>query len=95
MKDKKNCKHLNFHAHCEVARLEDTGKFMLDLRVRCQDCRQPFQFKGLPPGLNMNGASMSVDGLTAQLAIVPKGSEATPFDQMVGEAMAKAGGQLN
>lgn len=76
----KDCKHMAFGASCKVARLEDSGRFMLEVRVICSDCKLPFQFKGLPAGLNLNGATVSVDGLEANLAICPQGAEMSPLD---------------
>ncbi len=69
-----------FGVESKVARLEDSGRFMLELRIRCTECNLPFQFKGLPAGLNLNGAAVSVDGLEANLAICPQGAEMSPLD---------------
>lgn len=78
-----NCKHMNFKALVKVARLEDVGKFMAEVTVQCADCDLPFQFLGLEPGLKLNGATVSLDGLEANLAIAPQGSTQTPFQDMV------------
>ena len=74
------CKHGQFAAGVKIARLEDSGRFMAEVRVRCAECGLPFEFRGLQPGLNMNGAAMSIDAQEAFLAIVPHGTEATPLD---------------
>ena len=76
------CKHLNFHASVGVARLEDTGGFMAEIRVECADCKMPFQFLGLEPGLDMQGARVSIDGLEANIAICPQGEKPSPLQRM-------------
>lgn len=78
------CKHMNFDANCRVARLEDSGRFMLEVRVACADCGQPFQFAGLQPGLNFSGATVSLDGLEANLAIYPEGQQPNPLQKLMG-----------
>jgi hypothetical protein len=73
------CKHLKFSCMCVVNRLEDTGLFVLEVRVRCSDCQTSFGFKGLPVGVNLNGATVSFDGLEARLAIYP--GESVPCER--------------
>lgn len=65
------CAHLNFDAQNRVVRLEDCGKFMLEVEVKCTDCGTPFKFKGLWAGLNTNGAAVSSDGTELRIAIEP------------------------
>ena len=77
------CRHMNFKANVNVARLEDSGRFMADVRITCTDCGLPFQFNGLPAGLATNGAAVSVDGLEARLSISPQGSVSSPLDNIV------------
>jgi hypothetical protein len=77
------CVHMNFAGHIAVARLEDSGRFNADITIKCADCGLPFQFKGLAPGLNLNGAAVSVDGLQARLAIVPQGAEPNPMQAIM------------
>lgn len=86
MTDAKNtpCAHHSFEAHCAVARLEDSGRFMLEVKVQCAECGTPFQFKGLEPGLNLDGATVSLDGLEANLAICPQGARPTPMQGLMG-----------
>lgn len=77
------CAHENFAATVNVARLEDTGRFMAEVRVRCTQCNRPFQFLGLEAGLDLNGARVSVDGLEANIAICPQGEQLSPLDNMI------------
>jgi hypothetical protein len=76
------CEHHNFSANVNVVRLEDTKQFMAEITVKCAECGKPFQFLGLSPGLDTGGASVSVDGLEAQIAICPEGSKPNPFQRM-------------
>ena len=78
------CKHMNFAANVAVARLEDVGRFMAEITIKCAECGKPFQFRGLQPGLDTDGARVSLDGLEANIAIVPQGTTPTPFDGIAG-----------
>jgi hypothetical protein len=75
---------MNFKADCSVCRLEDSGRFMLEVRVHCIECGKPFQFLGLQPGLNFEGATVSLDGLEANLAICPEGQRPNPMQGLMG-----------
>ena len=73
-----DCKHENFACECDVARLSEKEdrpitRYSMDVRVRCADCGLPFRFIGLPTGLDLNGASVSVDGTEGRFAIAPRG----------------------
>lgn len=63
------CKHENFEAYVDVNRLQDSGRFSADVRINCAQCKEPFRFLALPCGLDLNGATVSVDGTEARLAI--------------------------
>lgn len=76
------CKHEDFKASVGVARLEDSGGFMAEIRIHCTQCGLPFQFLGLEPGLDMQGARVSIDGLEANIAIAPKGAKPNPLQRM-------------
>ncbi len=70
-KEETKCEHSNFESNVRVIRLED-GKFMAEVYIRCCDCDMPFIFKGLPLGLNYQGATMSVNNEEARLSIRPR-----------------------
>lgn len=74
------CEHPDFAASVTVNRLADSGRFAADVTIRCTACGVPFRFIGLPCGVDLNGAAVSVDGTEARLAIAPQGEVATPFD---------------
>lgn len=78
------CQHVNFVADVCVNRLEDSGRFNADVRIMCEHCKLPFRFIGLPTGLDLNGASVSVDGCEGRFAIAPKGEVITPLDGVGG-----------
>lgn len=80
----KKCPHENFHATVEVNRLSDSGRFSADVRINCSECDLPFVFLGLEPGLDLDGARVSMDGLQARLAIAPRGIAPTPLDGIRG-----------
>lgn len=73
-----DCKHENFMADVQVNRLPEVEggpikNYSADVRVECADCHLPFRFIGLPYGLDLRGASVSVDGLEGRFAIAPQG----------------------
>jgi hypothetical protein len=78
-----DCTHLNFSASVGVARLEDRGGFMAEIKVHCADCGIPFQFLGLEPGLDLHGARVSLDCLEANIAIAPQGTWPSHVQRMV------------
>lgn len=78
------CKHLKFAADVRVARIEDIGRFVAEIRVSCTDCGKPFQFQGLAVGMNYNGATVSLDGLEAHLPIFPDGQQPNPMQSLMG-----------
>jgi hypothetical protein len=79
-----DCKHESFECDVNVNRLDDVGRFSADVRIRCVQCGTPFRFIGLPTGLDLNGASVSVDGTEGRFAIAPKGEVVTPLDGVGG-----------
>lgn len=85
--DPATCKHESFTAVTAVARLSEPEAggvdFMLELRMFCVDCGKGFQFLGLEPGVDLRGARVSLDGLTASMAICPEGVRPSPL-QMLG-----------
>lgn len=83
------CKHESFDCECAVNRLEDCGRFMLDVRVRCLQCGAPFVFLGLPLGLDLNSASASPDGTEARMGISPKGEPVPPVHGVEGYTIRK------
>lgn len=77
-----SCAHHDFIADVRVARLKDTGRFMAEITINCAQCHKPFQFLGLEPGLDLQGARVSIDGLEANIAICPKGERPNPLQRL-------------
>lgn len=67
------CQHPDFNCFVTVNRLEDIGRFSADVEIECKACGVPFRFIGLPAGVDLNGAAVSVDACQARLAVAPKG----------------------
>lgn len=80
------CEHKNFRMNLGVNRLKSSGnrpmQFAAEISIRCDDCNKPFQFLGLQPGMDLQGARCSVDGMEARLAIAPEGDMPSPLDRM-------------
>ena len=79
-----NCKHGAFKATVDVMRIEDTGRFVAEISIKCCQCGLPFQFMGLPPGVNFDGATVTLDGQQACIGICPEGSTPNPLQQLLG-----------
>lgn len=78
------CQHMNFDASVAVARVEDIGRFVAEVKIRCTDCNTPFQFMGIEPGFSYDGPTVRLDGLEADLPICPQGTQPTPFQGLLG-----------
>ena len=77
-----DCKHEQFKADVKVARLEDSGGFVAEITIHCSQCMTAFEFLGLNPGMDTQGASVSIDGREAHLAICPTGTKPNPLQRM-------------
>lgn len=80
----RTCPHLSFYSVVRVARLEDIGRFVAEVKIRCRVCDTPFQFLGMPPGFNYEAPTVSLDGLEADLPICPQGAQPTPLQGLMG-----------
>lgn len=65
------CEHKEFNARVEVNHLEDINQFAADITINCANCGAAFEFEGLPGGLKLHGAAVSLDRTEARLAIRP------------------------
>ena len=80
------CQHNSFSASVDVARiLHDESadapcRYTADVRIQCADCGVPMRFLGVPAGVDLNGAAVSVDGCEGRFAIAPKGDVLTVLD---------------
>lgn len=78
------CEHHNFDANVRVCRIEDKGRFVAEVSIKCVDCGVPMQFMGLEPGLNFDGATVSLDGLELNIGIHPEGQRPNPMQKLLG-----------
>lgn len=73
------CKHENFHAHVEVNRIEDIGRFTADIRIRCRECDLPFEFVGVGEcGSSYEFPTVDPSAQELRVPIKPKGLEILP-----------------
>lgn len=79
-----DCLHRNFAAKVSVARIEDIGRFVAEVRIHCTECNTPFQFFGVAPGFNYDAPTVSIDGLEANLPICAQGTTPTPLQGLQG-----------
>jgi hypothetical protein len=70
--DPKDCTHPDFYANVGVARLEDSGKFLAEVRVKCSACGMPFRFLGVPAGVAFYEPRTSIDDLELRAPIEPE-----------------------
>jgi hypothetical protein len=82
-----DCPHLEFAALVGVGRLTPTEGgpvtgYVADIKIQCLDCGKPFQFLGLEPGYDNQGARVSLDGLEAHIALTPDGERPSPLQRM-------------
>lgn len=80
-----SCEHTNFAAEVDVNRLHrDESKlihrYQADIRIKCADCGLMFRFIGLPSGVDLDGAAVSINGEEGHFAIAPKGEVLTPLE---------------
>lgn len=80
------CEHMKFEASVDVGRLTDQDgvvtSYTAAVRIICADCGRDFQFLGLPPGIDLQGARVSIDALEANLAICPQGEQPSPLSRL-------------
>ena len=74
------CPHEKFVCSVTVNNIDDIGRFLADVKIRCDQCGVPFRFIGLPAGVDLNGAATSIDATEACLAIAPKSEVIPPVE---------------
>lgn len=69
------CKHENFITNIRVNRLTDNdgdvNGFSADIEIHCKDCMTPFEFVGLPYGLNPNYPTTNIERVELRQPIKP------------------------
>ena len=78
MSDEKEscCEHNEFNATVVTNRVLDENtkelvRFNVELKVWCSQCGMSLRFLGLPAGLDLDGASVSLDASEVRLAALP------------------------
>ena len=69
------CRHEQFAAQVNVGRIvhEDQPiRFIADITITCEQCREPFRFLGVESGLHFERPSVSIDGLELHAPIEPE-----------------------
>jgi hypothetical protein len=67
------CRHVEFDAVVEVARLEDLEAFQADIRIWCRECGVPMRFKSRTTvTVDLDGIGISIDRLELRAAIEPR-----------------------
>lgn len=67
-----NCKHEQFESDVKVARIqkEEGGEitdYMVEIKVRCSNCKEFLEFKGVSGGLNFSFPTASPDNQELRL----------------------------
>lgn len=73
MTDPKTCSHEQFAAAVDVNRMEDTGRFIADVRIHCVQCGEPFRFIGVGAGIAWDRPACSIDEIELHAPIEPQG----------------------
>lgn len=88
-----DCVHLNFLADVSVSRLKNeeeapddqpVSNYLAEVKIKCSECGKPFRFIGLPCGVDLTGAAVSIDGQEARLRILPYDQVLTPLEGLTG-----------
>lgn len=65
------CAHPHFAACVDVARLEDSARFMAEIHIKCTACGLPFHFLGCALGLSFEGPMVAPGGTELRIPIAP------------------------
>lgn len=77
------CEHLDFRVEADVGRLtrsetdETVVGYTMDVRVKCNECFEPFEFIGLPMGVLPSEPTCNLDGTEARMPIRPQNAAPT------------------
>lgn len=56
--------------------------YSAEIRIHCARCSEPFEFQGVEPGVDTQGARCSIDGQELRIAITPRGVKPSPFTRI-------------
>lgn len=71
MSGPKTCEHKQFSATVAVNRMEDTGRFIADVKIGCVECGLAFEFIGPAAGIAWDRPTVSIDGTEMHVPIEP------------------------
>lgn len=71
MNDTTTCKHETFGAQVNVNRMEDTGRFIANVTIKCVECDLAFEFVGPAAGIAWDRPTVSLDGTELHVPIEP------------------------
>ena len=83
------CNHEDFKANVDVNRMEDSGRFIADIRVECTQCGTPFHFVGVNYGLSFSRPALSADGCELHIPLMPGRKVMQPGDRALYEMPGK------
>lgn len=79
------CKHMRYDAQVRVARIEDIGRFVAEVTIRCAECDTPVSVPRPATRLQLRRRRRcALDGLEADLPICPRGVQPTPLHGLMG-----------
>jgi hypothetical protein len=69
----RGCEHMTFTAKVDVTRLFDTlpMQFRADIKIQCAECKEDFEFGGIPIGYDPHIPTTSADKFTLRIPIKP------------------------
>ena len=71
------CEHKQFSAAVKVFRLTETDDsekvtgYTTDIKIKCAECGEDFEFLGVPGGVDPSRPTASADNLTLRAPIIP------------------------
>lgn len=87
--DPASCPHMNHNIYASIARIQKSDAepetiiaYTADIRIECHECRQPFEFIGLPNGMSYYRPTVSINGLELRAPIAIPGTR--PPEGMAG-----------
>lgn len=71
-KPKPACRHEKIEVKHRIKYIEALDRYVLSVIVQCAQCQAYFRFLGLPRGVDLEGATLAVDGTTGLFGIYPE-----------------------
>lgn len=68
------CQHGEHRVKAKVSYMEDSGRWVVDITLRCTQCDEAFRFLGLPAGSSFTHPTVSMDSTELRAPIEPEGT---------------------